>query len=145
VIDDYLARLAGHLRVGDAERARILDEVRDHLLEASASEMRRGASAEEAACRVIERFGPPGAVARAFGRRRDWLAPLRQLGILARRRTRMASTTGEAFRCSFCGKGQHQVRRLIAGPNFVYICDQCVALCNEIIAREEGRPEPSPA
>jgi len=37
-------------------------------------------------------------------------------------------------RCSFCGKKQDQVRRLIAGPNGVYICDECIALCNEIIA-----------
>lgn len=38
-------------------------------------------------------------------------------------------------RCSFCGKTQDQVKKLIAGPN-VYICDECVALCNEIIAEE---------
>lgn len=37
--------------------------------------------------------------------------------------------------CSFCGKGQEEVQRLIAGPD-VYICDECVALCNEIIAQE---------
>ena len=40
------------------------------------------------------------------------------------------------FRCSFCGKGQEQVRRLIAGPGHIYICDACVGLCNEIIATE---------
>ena len=37
--------------------------------------------------------------------------------------------------CSFCGKGQREVRKLIAGPT-VYICDQCIALCNEIIEDE---------
>ncbi len=36
-------------------------------------------------------------------------------------------------RCSFCGKTQEQVRKLIVGPGDVYICDECVALCNEII------------
>ena len=41
-------------------------------------------------------------------------------------------------RCSFCGKAQDQVRRLIAGPN-VYICDECVALCQEMIAEQPGR------
>jgi ATP-dependent Clp protease ATP-binding subunit ClpX len=41
----------------------------------------------------------------------------------------------QELRCSFCGKGQEQVQRLIAGPE-VYICDECVALCNEIIAQE---------
>ncbi len=39
------------------------------------------------------------------------------------------------LRCSFCGKGQDEVRKLIAGPT-VYICDECVDLCNEIIAEE---------
>ena len=45
--------------------------------------------------------------------------------------------------CSFCHKSQHEVRKLIAGPN-VYICDECVQLCNDIIANafdpEEARP-----
>ena len=36
------------------------------------------------------------------------------------------------LKCSFCGKTQDQVRRLIAGPN-VYICDECVGLCGEIL------------
>jgi len=40
------------------------------------------------------------------------------------------------LQCSFCGKSQNQVKRLVAGPN-VYICDECVALCQEII-QEEG-------
>lgn len=39
--------------------------------------------------------------------------------------------------CSFCGKSQHEVRKLIAGPS-VYICDECVDLCNEIITDELG-------
>ncbi|MGZ3662979.1 MAG: ClpX C4-type zinc finger protein [Ktedonobacterales bacterium] len=43
------------------------------------------------------------------------------------------------FTCSFCGKGREQTRRLIAGPNGVYICAECVTLCNEILA--EGQPE----
>jgi len=41
----------------------------------------------------------------------------------------------ENYRCSFCGKGQDQVRKLIAGPD-VYICDACIELCNEIIVEE---------
>ena len=36
------------------------------------------------------------------------------------------------LKCSFCGKSQEQVRKLIAGPG-VYICDECVDLCNEIL------------
>jgi ATP-dependent Clp protease ATP-binding subunit ClpX len=41
----------------------------------------------------------------------------------------------ELLKCSFCGKSQKQVRKLIAGPG-VYICDECIELCNEIIAEE---------
>ena len=42
----------------------------------------------------------------------------------------------EIFRCSFCGKPQNQVKKLIAGPS-VYICDECVELCDDIIDHEE--------
>ncbi len=41
-----------------------------------------------------------------------------------------------AYICSFCGRGQDEVRRLIAGPGTVFICDECVALCSTIIAEE---------
>ena len=44
-------------------------------------------------------------------------------------------TDGKILYCSFCGKSQHGVRKLIAGPN-VYICDECVELCNDIIREE---------
>ena len=40
--------------------------------------------------------------------------------------------SGKLLYCSFCGKSQHEVRKLIAGPS-VYICDECVDLCNDII------------
>ncbi|MGL4832190.1 MAG: ATP-dependent Clp protease ATP-binding subunit ClpX [Propionibacteriaceae bacterium] len=43
--------------------------------------------------------------------------------------------TGDLFKCSFCGKSQKQVKKLIAGPG-VYICDECIDLCNEIIEEE---------
>ncbi len=42
----------------------------------------------------------------------------------------------EHLNCSFCGKPQRQVRKLIAGPDGVYICDECVDLCNEIVDEE---------
>ena len=38
------------------------------------------------------------------------------------------------YRCSFCRKDQKDVRRLIAGPGGVYICNECIALCNDILA-----------
>ncbi|HMT94984.1 ATP-dependent Clp protease ATP-binding subunit ClpX [uncultured Thiothrix sp.] len=43
--------------------------------------------------------------------------------------------TGKLLYCSFCGKSQHEVRKLIAGPS-VFICDECVDLCNDIIQEE---------
>ena len=42
------------------------------------------------------------------------------------------------YRCSFCGKSQDQVQRLIAGPGGVYICDECIDLCREIIEEEQN-------
>ena len=61
-----------------------------------------------------------------------------------------ASDTGEQLLCSFCGKTQRQVRKLIAGPG-VYICDECIDLCTEIIEEElkaptslDGRTLPAP-
>jgi len=42
---------------------------------------------------------------------------------------------GKLLYCSFCGKSQHEVRKLIAGPS-VFICDECVDLCNDIITDE---------
>ncbi len=44
------------------------------------------------------------------------------------------------YHCSFCGKNQDQVKRLIAGPGAVYICDECVELCREIIDEEAAGP-----
>jgi len=45
--------------------------------------------------------------------------------------------------CSFCGKSQKEVKKLIAGPT-VYICDECIGLCNDIIAEEVEKDEPYP-
>lgn len=51
----------------------------------------------------------------------------------------MAGKEG-GLRCSFCGKSQREVKKLIAGPN-VYICDECIQLCNDIIAEEVEKEE----
>lgn len=48
----------------------------------------------------------------------------------------MTRNYDSTVRCSFCGKSQNEVRKLIAGPS-VYVCDECVALCNDIIKEEE--------
>ncbi|HVM20766.1 MAG TPA: ClpX C4-type zinc finger protein, partial [Egibacteraceae bacterium] len=47
--------------------------------------------------------------------------------------------SGDLLKCSFCGKSQKQVKKLIAGPG-VYICDECIELCNEIIEEEFSEP-----
>ena len=47
----------------------------------------------------------------------------------------------EKIRCSFCGKNQDQVRKMIAGTNGVYICDECIELCSEILEEELGKEE----
>ena len=44
------------------------------------------------------------------------------------------------LKCSFCGKPQEQVRKLVAGPG-VYICDECIELCSEIVVEELGIEE----
>lgn len=48
--------------------------------------------------------------------------------------------TSGLLRCSFCGKSQNEVKKLIAGPG-VYICDECIELCNDIVAEEREREE----
>ena len=55
------------------------------------------------------------------------------------------------LRCSFCGKSKESVKKFISGPS-VYICNECISLCNEILAEEEeresqdaaGRPRSAP-
>jgi ATP-dependent Clp protease ATP-binding subunit ClpX len=54
--------------------------------------------------------------------------------------TKKKNSTASELCCSFCGKNQDEVQRLIAGPD-VYICDECVGLCNEIIAQESLNEE----
>ena len=54
---------------------------------------------------------------------------------------RRRDETNGSLCCSFCGKSQKEVKKLIAGPT-VYICDECIALCNDIIAEEGEKDEP---
>ena len=42
----------------------------------------------------------------------------------------------DKIKCSFCGKSQDQVRKMVAGPKGIYICDDCVEICNEIVTEE---------
>jgi hypothetical protein len=59
--------------------------------------------------------------------------------VASERRATAAGGAGPAktLYCSFCSKSQHEVKKLISGPFAVFICDECVGLCNELIA---GRP-----
>ena len=54
--------------------------------------------------------------------------------------TRRKDDRGGDLVCSFCGKSQDEVKKLIAGPT-VYICDECIELCNDIIAEEFEKEE----
>ena len=47
------------------------------------------------------------------------------------------ASSDKVLYCSFCGKSQHEVKKLIAGPS-VFICDECIDLCNDIIREEVG-------
>src|SRR5260370_4610553 len=48
----------------------------------------------------------------------------------------MVRRTDDTLRCSFCGKSQNEVKKLIAGPT-VYICNECIDICNEIISDDQ--------
>ena len=47
--------------------------------------------------------------------------------------------TDDERRCSFCGKPKDLAKRLIAGPDGVYICDECVDICKDVLEREEKK------
>ncbi len=55
---------------------------------------------------------------------------------------RRRDDSNASLSCSFCGKSQKEVKKLIAGPT-VYICDECIGLCNDIIAEEVDKDEPA--
>jgi hypothetical protein len=55
------------------------------------------------------------------------------------------SEPAKTLYCSFCFKSQHEVKKLIAGPASIYICDGCVDLCNEIIAGHPLQSQPPSA
>ena len=55
----------------------------------------------------------------------------------------MAKNDERGVRCSFCGKRQEQVRRIMSGPNGVYICNECVELCTTLLREDMYETEPS--
>jgi hypothetical protein len=137
----YLAALARRLPAC-VDRERILDEVRDHVLEAAAHEEAAGWAPDRAVERALARFGSAAELAPQFAPpRRLWQALGDGLVRLTLRRKPVAQPRERV--CSFCGKGQSQVKRMIAGPNDVQICSECIALCNQIIADAENKPAPA--
>jgi ATP-dependent Clp protease ATP-binding subunit ClpX len=57
-------------------------------------------------------------------------------------KTKDSNKDSKILYCSFCGKGQNEVRKLIAGPS-VFICEECVDLCNNIIDEELNDEAPT--
>jgi epoxyqueuosine reductase QueG len=57
----------------------------------------------------------------------------------------LARKVKHVLRCSFCGKSENEVKKLVAGPH-AYICDECINICNQVIADAEipGTPATSP-
>lgn len=53
----------------------------------------------------------------------------------------MSDSQDKLLYCSFCGKSQHEVKKLIAGPS-VFICDECILLCADIVREEPETSEP---
>ena len=71
-----------------------------------------------------------------------YVVALRHVRASTKENLSMSSTeqsTAQLMHCTFCGKSNREVAKLIAGPG-VYICDECVALCNGVIGAETGAP-----
>ena len=58
---------------------------------------------------------------------------------------RIARTSTKTLYCSFCIKSEHEVRKLISGPAHIFICNECVGLCDELIAGRAGNSSKFPA
>ena len=151
LIDAYLRQLKRALKLDYPTKARILEEVRDHLLTAVEEFERRGYSRLDAERRAIERFGLPTAFAAQYSSgpqptsepvpsRR---APRHSRRTKSRMRRSVVSNSPPAGdlgspRCSFCGKPHEKVQDLIPSPEGVTICDECLRLCTEILSAERG-------
>jgi ATP-dependent Clp protease ATP-binding subunit ClpX len=73
-----------------------------------------------------------------------YVIALRHVRATTKENTSVSTTeqsTAQLMHCTFCGKSNREVQKLIAGPG-VYICDECVALCNGVIGSETGAPPP---
>ena len=133
-LDEILAKHTGQdlEKVAQRHRARLLHE------------RGRGQAVQPHRPRDFEALRAGRSSRRGFGRLLEGTSTLAAYlcaTLAPRRRERVARPTdsNEQLLCSFCGKSQRQVKKLIAGPG-VYICDECIDLCNEIIDEELTGP-----
>src|SRR5215831_8820519 len=82
---------------------------------------------------VSQPFRPKSKLLRSIRLRHIELSPVRE-GVFMPRK----DPQGDVLRCSFCGKSQEEVKRLIAGPA-AYICDECIDLCDYIIGQTKAK------
>ena len=108
-VGDYLDELSGHLRRG--RRARILAEVRAHLVDAAAAEIRLGADPDRAAALAVERFGPPARVARQFNALRRRPRAIAQRAAAVMLASAATASLGTATVWAFAPGGSHAAAR----------------------------------
>ncbi len=54
---------------------------------------------------------------------------------------RVAKPSGKGLKCSFCGRSQDEVEKLLAGPPGLYICGECIKMCNDILAEDANKAD----
>lgn len=148
LIETYLNRLEEALALSRSQKARIREEIWDHLLTAVEEEVRRGYSRSDAERRAIERFGSPAEVAAQLTsskRRLHRRSQSKREREMRRPEVPESHQFGEgaAERCSFCGKPSEKVRQLVNGPAGIAICDECLQLCTEVISSARAQRTPS--
>jgi hypothetical protein len=108
-VGNYLDELSGHLRRG--RRARILAEVRAHLVDAAAAEILLGADPDRAAALAVERFGPPARVARQFNALRRRPRAIAQRAAAVMLASAATASLGTATVWAFAPGGHGHARR----------------------------------
>jgi excisionase family DNA binding protein len=128
-LDDQIEAVLEELDVGQRERRRRIAALKQELVGGDLLTAAEVAEILDIHPRTVGEYIREGKL-RAFQFGGGWKISENALREFVRGQTR---------RCSFCGKEQLQVQRLIAGPNGAHICDGCVGLCNDILSREIGQ------
>jgi excisionase family DNA binding protein len=128
-LDDQIEAVLEDLDVGQRERRRRIAALKQELVGGDLLSAAEVAEILDIHPRTVGEYIREGKL-RAFQFGGGWKISENALREFVRGQTR---------RCSFCGKEQLQVQRLIAGPNGAHICDGCVGLCNDILSRELGQ------